>query len=71
MNALNEDSLNMQIRKFLKKVGINSQREIETAVREAAEGGRLPADGRVALQMRLTIDSLGVSRVVEGVIEIE
>ena len=35
---MDEEALNMSIRKFLKKVGITSQREIEKAVRDAAEG---------------------------------
>ena len=40
---MDEDTLNMSIRKFLKKVGVTSQREIEMAVRKAvAEGGLAP-----------------------------
>ena len=36
---MDEDVFNMSIRKFLKKVGVTSQREIEAAVRDAiAEG---------------------------------
>ncbi len=38
---MNEDRFNMDIRKFLKVVGVTSQREIETAVREALAKGRL------------------------------
>jgi len=38
---MNEDVLNVSVRKFLKKVGITSQREIEQAVRAALAGGRL------------------------------
>ena len=34
---MNEEILNMQIRKFLKKVGVQSQREIEQAVRSSIE----------------------------------
>ena len=34
---LKEDVLNIEIRKFLKKVGINSQREIEKSVRKAGD----------------------------------
>ena len=33
---MNEDAFNMSVRKFLKKVGVTAQREIEQAVREAA-----------------------------------
>ena len=37
---MNEDIFNMAVRKFLKKVGVTSQREIEQAVREAVQAGR-------------------------------
>src|SRR5207237_578869 len=35
---MDEDRFNMSIRKFLKAVGVTSQREIETAVRDALNG---------------------------------
>ena len=38
---MNEDVLNVSLRKFLKKVGITSQREIEQAIRMAMADGRL------------------------------
>lgn len=38
---MNEDAFNMSVRKFLKKLGVTAQRDIETAVREAIETGRL------------------------------
>ena len=57
---LNEDVFSMQIRKFLKRVGITSQREIEQAVRAAIAAESLPADGHVQVQMQLTIAGLDV-----------
>ena len=38
---MNEDNFNMSVRKFLKKVGVTAQREIEAAVRQAMADGRL------------------------------
>ncbi|HEX9789028.1 MAG TPA: DUF6494 family protein, partial [Kiloniellales bacterium] len=38
---MNEDQFNMEVRKFLKKVGVTSQREIEQTVRDALESGKL------------------------------
>jgi hypothetical protein len=38
---MNEDTFNMEVRKFLKVVGVTSQREIELAVRKAIDTGRL------------------------------
>jgi hypothetical protein len=42
---MDEDRFNMSVRKFLKVVGVTSQREIEAAVREAVRSGRLRGDG--------------------------
>ncbi|HZO93503.1 MAG TPA: DUF6494 family protein [Candidatus Baltobacteraceae bacterium] len=65
---MDEDRFNISVRKFLKQVGVTSQREIEKAVRDASEAGRLEDDG-VAATMTLDIPSLGVKHVVEGTIE--
>ncbi|MGI9263335.1 MAG: DUF6494 family protein [Gammaproteobacteria bacterium] len=62
---LNEDKLNLQIRKFLKLVGITSQREIEKAIREAVAEGNMDADGRVAAMVTLEIADLGLRHVIE------
>jgi len=67
---MDDDALNMQIRKFLKNVGITSQREIETAVRAAVDDGRLAADGTVSAKVTLTIDALGVNKDIEGSISL-
>ena len=40
-DTMNEEALNISVRKFLKTLGVTAQREIETAVREAAASGRL------------------------------
>jgi Family of unknown function (DUF6494) len=58
--TMNEDLLNMEIRKFLKHVGVTSQREIETAVREALQSGKLKGKKSVSARMTLTIDGLGL-----------
>jgi len=55
---LNDDTFNLQTRKFLKKVGINAQREIEAAVRGAIESGKL--SGNEKLNARVTLEVSGV-----------
>ena len=45
---MDEEVFNMQLRKFLKNVGITSQREIESAVRTALEDGTLKGDETVS-----------------------
>ncbi len=57
---MNEDVLNMEIRKFLKRVGVTSQREIEAAVRSAVASGRMQGRKKVAVRVTLVIESLGL-----------
>lgn len=68
---MNEDTFNMQLRKFLKKVGINSQREIEQAVRDALDAGTLAGNDKLAAKMTLTIPALGLDVVIEDDIALE
>jgi len=63
-NALNEEKFNLEIRKFLKIVGISSQREIEKAVRESLESGALAAGDKVAARVTLELPGLGVEHVI-------
>ena len=58
---MNEDVLNMEVRKFLKQVGVTSQREIENAVRAGVDSGKLKGKKKVSAKMTLTIESLGLS----------
>jgi hypothetical protein len=63
---MDDDVFNMQIRKFLKNVGVTSQREIELAVRKALADGRIKGDERLKAKVTLSIDELGLSQVIEG-----
>ncbi len=56
---MNDEVLNMSIRKFLKTVGVNSQIEIEKAVRAAAEAGTFKG-GKLPATMHLVIDDLAI-----------
>jgi hypothetical protein len=68
---MNEDVVNMEIRKFLKKVGITSQREIEKALQEASAAGKLDGVSTLKASTTLEIAALGLVHVVEGDIAIE
>ena len=57
---MNEDALNLSIRKFLKMVGINSQREIEHAVAKAVAAGALTGTESFPAKMTLEIAGLEV-----------
>ena len=62
---MDEEALNTSVRKFLKKVGVTAQREIEQAVRDAEaagklKGGTLPAKATFAIGgVNLTFDVTG------------
>ena len=51
---MDEDNLNIEIRKFLKKVGITSQREIENFVRKKIADGDLKLGQSIKVSMNLT-----------------
>jgi hypothetical protein len=67
---MDEDRFNMSVRKFLKVVGVTSQREIENAVHEAAKAGRLPAGAKLKAKATITVEAAGLAHVVEDEIEI-
>ena len=63
---MNEDVFNMELRKFLKKVGVTSQREIEQAVRSAVEAGKLSGNETVKAKVTLTLEGLDLSHEIDG-----
>ena len=68
---MNEDVLNMSLRKFLKKVGITGQREIEEAIRAALASGRLAGNAKLPAEVRLQIPATGLDVTITGEIELE
>ncbi len=67
---MDEDELNMSIRKFLKKVGISSQREIENAIRSGLASGALSDNTTLKVSVTLRIDSQNSDLVVDGEIKL-
>lgn len=63
---MNEDVFNMEIRKFLKLVGVTSQREIEEAVRNAVKSGKLKGNEKLKVRVQLTLDGAGLSKTIDG-----
>lgn len=68
--AMNEDVLNTSLRKFLKKVGVTSQREIEKAVRAADQRGELGVEA-LAVRVTLVCPQLDLAHEIEDRIAIE
>ena len=55
---MDEDAFNMSVRKFLKKLGVTSQREIEAAVREQLAAGALRGDETLPVEATVTVRGL-------------
>ena len=67
---MNEDVFNTSVRKFLKQVGVTSQREIEKAVREAIAKGGLTGSEKLPARMVLTVGTIALSFTVDGELEL-
>ena len=67
---MNEDQFNTSLRKFLKQVGVTSQREIEKAVRDALAAGRIRGNEKLQAKMVLTIGAVGLTHEVSDDIEL-
>lgn len=67
---MNEDAFNTSIRKFLKEVGVTSQREIELAVRDALAKGSLKGTETLPIKVTLTLGNVGLKHEVDGDIKL-
>jgi len=67
---MNEDVFNASLRKFLKRVGVTSQREIEKVVRDALADGRLKGHEKLPVKMVLTVGGVDLTHEVEDEIEL-
>ena len=68
---MNEDIFNMSIRKFLKKVGVTSQREIEAGVRDAVAAGKLSGNEKLTVRVQLSIGDIGLDVAIDGDIALD
>ena len=68
---MDENVLNLEIRKFLTEVGITSQRKIEQAIAEALHKGELKESDTVKARMVLTLEGIGLRHEVEGSISLQ
>lgn len=67
---MDEDVFNQQIRKFLKKVGITSQREIEKAVRAALDNGTLSGGETLQAEVTLQVPAIDLSVSIDDTIKL-
>lgn len=65
---MDEEALNMSVRKFLKQLGVTAQREIELAVREQVKAGELRGEETLEARATVTVRGLPHDVVVTGTI---
>ena len=63
---MNDEAFNLSIRRFLKQFGVTAQRQIERAVAEAVESGKLSGKETLRATARLRLDGLDVDTTIEG-----
>ena len=68
---MNEDKLNVSLRRFLKTVGVTSQREIEKAIRDAVASGKLKGNEKLPAKVVLTVGGVNLNHEVKGDLELE
>jgi hypothetical protein len=68
---MNEETFNLSIRKFLKMVGVGSQREIERAVAAAIDSGAIAGTESFPARMTLEVDGVKLKVVFEGQIDLQ
>ncbi len=68
---MDEEALNMSTRKFLKKVGVTTQRAIELSVRERLASGELNGDETLEVEAVVTVRGVGEPIVVPGQIKLD
>ena len=68
---MDQETFNLSIRKFLKMVGVNSQREIEQAVQKSMQSGKLKGAETIPVKVTLEIPQLGVKVPFDGEIRLQ
>ena len=68
---MDEDRFNMEVRKFLKKLGVTSQREIEDAVRRAVAAGTLKGDEVLAAKAGVSVSGVDLEFIIESDIALQ
>ncbi len=67
---MDEEKLNISVRKFLKNVGISSQRNIEEKIREKVRSGEIKGSDKIKVSANITSTNIDLNETIEGEIEI-
>ncbi|MFL2520042.1 MAG: DUF6494 family protein [Alphaproteobacteria bacterium] len=68
---MDEDNLNIEIRKFLKQVGISSQREIENYIRKKFADGNIKINQSIKVSMNLSSEDGELSHSINETLKIK
>ena len=68
---MDEESFNMSVRKFLKKLGITAQREIERAVLEGIANGQLKGDETLTAKVQITLKGTTLDLEIDGEVALQ
>ena len=68
---MDEDNLNLEIRKFLKQVGISSQREIENYIRKQFSDGNIKVGDSIKVSMNLSSEDGELSHSINETLKIK
>lgn len=68
---MDEDTLNLEVRSFLKEFGVTAQRELEMAVHEAVEEGSVAGDEALEATATLSVEALDLDHEVADTISLE
>jgi hypothetical protein len=67
---MDEEAFNLSVRRFLKKLGVTAQREIELGVRERLDAGELKGEEKLPAKATVTVQGVEREIVVTGEIEL-
>jgi hypothetical protein len=70
-DSMDEEALNRTVRKFLKNVGVTSQREIEIAVRDAVAAGKLKGNESLPATATITLGGVDLNVTINGEIDLQ
>jgi hypothetical protein len=68
--AVDEDTFNMSVRRFLKTLGVTAQREIELGVREQLDNGELQGDEQLEATATVKVQGVPEDIVITGKIKL-
>jgi hypothetical protein len=67
---MDEEAFNLSLRKFLKRLGVTAQREIELGVRNQIDQGRLEGAETLDARATVSVDGLDEDIVIDGRIDL-